>query len=59
LIDWNLAINDILNKISELAYGKKDNRAPVMAFIKWLKMDNIIYDELDGGHEICNTPLAN
>ena len=44
------------NKTRYILYGLKDNRAPLSAFREWLKMDNIIFDELDAGHEICSNP---
>jgi len=39
-----------------IMYGKIDKRAPVAAYLDWFKNDNVVHDEFDCGHELCNNP---
>lgn len=44
------------NNFRYIIYGKNDNRAPVSSFQQWLSLDNVLYDEINKGHELCNNP---
>ena len=39
-----------------IMYGKMDQRAPMSAYSSWFKNELVKYDEVDGGHELCNKP---
>lgn len=58
-MDGMLAVQDSIlppNNRRYILYGTKDIRAPVSSFQQWLTMDNVTYDALDQGHEICSNP---
>lgn len=55
-------LQDVLqspNSNRYIMYGKTDNRAPVAAYLNWFKYDNVVHDEIDCGHELCNNPPFN